>query len=80
MATAVKKAKAEPKWWAVVGGINNHTYKLGKDGVQRCHLCAEVEAPLKVSSGKESTDRAAMHMVHGVKAHLDVTAKEWNAA
>lgn len=72
------KTKAPPLWWALLRGRpNNRNYVLGADGVQRCHLCDAVEPPLRVPSGDEHTDRAAMHVVHGVREHLDVTSKEW---
>jgi hypothetical protein len=58
--------------------FSNHNYVLFSDGTQRCHLCNEVEPPLRRPSGDERTDRAAMHMVHKVRAHLATTAKEWN--
>jgi hypothetical protein len=70
------KPKAPPRWWAALP--DNRNYVLDGDGTQRCHLCGEVEPPLRASSGDERTDRAAMHLVHGVRAHLDVTAEEWN--
>lgn len=66
-------------WWAMPGRPDNHNYVLGPSGTQRCHLCSAVEPPLRVSSGDERTDRAAMHLVHGVREHLDVTEKEWSA-
>ena len=69
----------EPRWWSAPGIPDNHNYELDLDGVQICHLCGEVEPPLRVPTGDERTDRAAMHLVHGVRAHLDVTAKEWSA-
>lgn len=70
--------------------FNNHNYvgnwmvELGAPPgqparwVQCCHLCSEIEPPLRHPSGDERTDRAAMHMVHKVRAHLNTTAKEWN--
>lgn len=69
--------KPEPRWWAGAGFPNNHNYVL-KGGQQFCHLCGAVEPPLRQPSGDERTDRAAMHLVHGVTAHLNTTAKEWN--
>lgn len=72
--------KAEPKWWAAPGLPDNHNYVLGLGGRQLCHLCGELELPLRQPSGDERTDRAAMHLVHGVTAHLDATAKEWNGS
>jgi len=70
--------KTAPRWWAVPGGPDNRNYRL-TDGVQRCHLCNVIEQPLRVPSGDEYTDRAAAHLVHGVRAHLDATSKEWTA-
>ena len=79
------------KWWAAAGVIDNHNYvgswvvelgaPLGQPAhwVQCCHLCGEIEPPLRQPTGDERTDRAAMHLVHGVTAHLDATAEEWNA-
>lgn len=69
---------ADQRWWAVAGGPDNHNYALTVDGTQRCRLCGEVEPPLRHPTGDERTDRAAMHLVHGVRAHLNATAKEWS--
>jgi hypothetical protein len=80
MAVTKATTKPEPRWWAAVGGVDNHTYKVDAKGVQRCHMCGEVEPPLAKPGKDERTNRAAMHMVHGVKAHLNTTVKEWNAA
>jgi hypothetical protein len=66
------------RWWATPGLPDNHNYVLRPDGSQACHLCSEIEPPLRVPTGDERTDRAAAHLVHGVRAHLDVTAKEWS--
>jgi len=68
----------ETKWWAAPGAVDNHTYTLEVGGTQRCHLCGKVEQPLRKPTGDERTDRAAMHLVHGVLWHLDATAAEWN--
>lgn len=65
------------RWWAAPGVPDNHNYAIGP--AQICHLCGEIEPPLRVPTGDDRTDRAAMHLVHGVRAHLDVTAKEWSA-
>lgn len=70
--------KAEPKWWATPGLPDNHNYVLGLGGRQLCHLCGELELPLRQPTGDERVDRAAMHLVHGVTAHLNATASEWN--
>lgn len=75
--------KTEPKWWAAPGDASNHNYVLRLNDYldrleQFCHLCGELEPPLRQPTGDERTDRAAMHLVHGVRAHLNTTAKEWN--
>lgn len=58
--------------------FENHNYLIqGPD--QMCHVCQVVEPPLRRPSGDEQTDRAAMHLVHKVTAHLEMKAKEWNA-
>lgn len=73
-------------WWAAAGFPDNHNYVLvpgvgttAQGGVaQLCHLCGEVEPPLRVSTRDERTDRAAMHLVHGVRFHLNATTEEWS--
>lgn len=65
------------RWWSAPGIPNNHGYKLGADGTQRCHLCGEVEVPLRAPTGDDRTARAAAHLVHGVRAHLDATPEDW---
>jgi hypothetical protein len=64
-------------WWAVDGFPNNHNYVL-RDGNQHCHLCDEIEPPLRQPTDNERVNRAAMHLVHGVRYHLNVTDEEWN--
>lgn len=71
--------KSSPRWWATPGGPDSHNYTVDATGAQRCHICDEVESLLRQPTSDEKTNRAAMHMVHGVRAHLDATAKEWES-
>lgn len=56
--------------------FDNHNYDIGP--AQICHICSEIEPSLRHPTGDERTDRAAMHMVHKVRAHLHATTREWN--
>lgn len=76
MTNATKKPKPPTLWHAEKDQASNRNYVL-TDDVQRCHLCNEIEPPLRVPSGDEQTDRAAMHLVHGVTAHYGNTLAEW---
>ena len=71
--------KTAPRWWAVPGGPDNDNYVLLSGGEQHCHLCDAIEPPLKRPTGDFATDHAAMHVVHGVREHLDATSMEWTA-
>jgi hypothetical protein len=67
--------KAESKWWAAPGQPpDNHSYVIDGEGVQLCHICSEVE---QAPGPWHLTYRAAKHLVHGVRTHLDATTKEW---
>jgi hypothetical protein len=68
--------KLVPRWWATMLP-DNHNYVINETGEQRCHLCGVLEPPLREPTGDERTDRAAMHLVHGVREHLDLTLEEW---
>lgn len=76
MSTTTKRPKPPTLWHAEKGQASNHNYVL-VDGVQRCHLCSEIEPPLRAPSGDDRIDRAAMHLVHGLREHYGNTLAEW---